>query len=87
MKQQQAKERKQFASVIVAAQTSSAAKRKHVASDKGLSKKQKKAELPADPPDKGTLKKAVLYFSAASKLAALTTEELEQFLATNNKPV
>jgi hypothetical protein len=87
MKQQQEKERKLFASVIVAAQTSSAAKRRSQAPDRGLSKKQKKAEQPADPPDKGTLKKAILFFSATSKLAALTTEELEQFLATNNKPV
>jgi hypothetical protein len=85
MKQQQELDRKRFASVIVAAQNSSAAKRKSSASDKLLSKKQK-SEQSANPPDKETLKKAVLYFSAASKLAALTTEELEQFLATN-KPV
>jgi hypothetical protein len=85
MKQQQEQDRKHFASVIVAAQNSSAAKRKSQTSDRGLSKKQKKSE-PANPLDKAALKKAVLYFSAASKIAALTTEELEQFLATN-KPV
>ena len=84
MKQQQEKDRKLYASVIVAAQNS-AAKRRSQAPDKGPSKRQKKSE-PADSPDKAALKKAVLYFSAASKLAALTTEELEQFLAIN-KPV
>jgi hypothetical protein len=85
MKQQQEQDRRHFASVIVAAQNSSAVKRKSKGSDKGLSKRPK-SEPAADPPDKATLKKAVLYFSAASKLGALTTEELERFLATN-KPV
>jgi len=87
MKQQVEKDRKQYLSVIDAAQKSNAAKRRN-ASERGPSKKKQKSGQPADPPqDRAELKKAFLYFSVASKLAALTTAELEQFLVSIEKPV
>ena len=81
MKKQQEKDRKIFSSLIVAAQQK---KRKGHDYDNQAKKKQKPEHKASDQPsalDKVALKKAVLYFSAASKLAAFSTEELQQVLA------